>query len=199
MIRNPILKKHNLYFNDKSYRNHINYRSAEFNKFLNKPTKEIFSEKNYSNSLLKNRMLNELFHESVPPILYEDDMNSMMNSIENRSPFLDTELVKNSININSNFLINKGVGKFILREATKDYLIDDVRLFRKKIGFNGNINNALSNNFDLNLFFKENKLLVDLLNFKKLEKFLKKTKNLNSENKFLFNLINIKLFLDSYA
>ena len=199
MIRNPILKKHNLYFNDKSYRNHINYRSAEFNKFLNKPTKEIFSEKNYSNSLLKNRMLNELFHESVPPILYEDDMNSMMNSIENRSPFLDTELVKNSININSNFLINKGFGKFILREATKDYLIDDVRLFRKKIGFNGNINNALSNNFDLNLFFKENKLLVDLLNFKKLEKFLKKTKNLNSENKFLFNLINIKLFLDSYA
>ena len=133
MIRNPILKKHNLYFNDKSYRNHINYRSAEFNKFLNKPTKEIFSEKNYSNSLLKNRMLNELFHESVPPILYEDDMNSMMNSIENRSPFLDTELVKNSININSNFLINKGFGKFILREATKDYLIDDVRLFRKKL------------------------------------------------------------------
>ena len=121
-------------------------------------------------------MLNELFHESVPPILYEDDMNSMMNSIENRSPFLDTELVKNSININSNFLINKGFGKFILREATKDYLIDDVRLFRKKIGFNGNINNALSNNFDLNLFFKENKLLVDLLNFKKLEKFLKKLK-----------------------
>ena len=45
LIRNPILKKHNLYFNDKSYRNHINYRSAEFNKFLNKPTKEIFSEK----------------------------------------------------------------------------------------------------------------------------------------------------------
>ena len=85
--------------------------------------------KNYSNSLLKNRMLNELFHESVT-ILYEDDMNSMMNSIENRSPFLDTELVKNSININSNFLINKGFGKFIL-EATKDYLIDDVRLLEK--------------------------------------------------------------------
>ena len=78
-------------------------------------------------------MLNELFHESVPPILYEDDMNSMMNSIENRSPFLDTELVKNSFNINSNFLINNGFGKFILREATKDYLIDDVRLFRKKL------------------------------------------------------------------
>ena len=199
LIRNPILKKYNLYINNKNYRNHINYRAAEFNKFLNKPTDEIFNEKNYSNSLLRNRMLNELFHESVPPILYEDDMNSMMNSIENRSPFLDTELVKNSFNINSNFLINNGFGKFILREATKDYLIDDVRLFRKKIGFNSNLNNALSNSFDLSLFLKENKLLVDLFDFKKLEKFLKKTKNLNSENKFSFNLINIKLFLDSYA
>ena len=71
--------------------------------------------------------------------------------------------------------------------------------FEKKIGFNSNLNNALSNSFNLSLFLKENKLLVDLFDFKKLEKFLKKTKNLNSENKFSFNLINIKLFLDSYA
>ena len=32
-------------------------------------------------------MKNEIFHETVPVILYEDDMNSMRHSIENRSPF----------------------------------------------------------------------------------------------------------------
>jgi asparagine synthase (glutamine-hydrolysing) len=199
IIRNPILKNHNLYTQNKNYRSHINYRNKEFNNLLNKPTEEKFNEKNYSNSLLKNRMLNELFHESVPPILYEDDMNSMMNSIENRSPFLDTDLIKNSMNINSQYLIKKGFSKFILREATKEYLNDDVRLFRKKIGFNGNLNSVLSNSFDISAFLKENKLMSDLFNFNRLDKFLNQTKSLNSENKFIFNLINVKLFLDSYA
>ena len=37
-------------------------------------------------------MFNELFHEVVPVILCKDDLNSMMNSIENRSPFLDSKL-----------------------------------------------------------------------------------------------------------
>ena len=37
-------------------------------------------------------MLNELFHEAVPVILHEDDLNAMYFSIENRSPFLDREL-----------------------------------------------------------------------------------------------------------
>ena len=53
-----------------------------------------FKENLYS-ELIKNRMLNELFHESVP-VIYEDDMNSLMHSIENRSP-LNTELVKHTV------------------------------------------------------------------------------------------------------
>ena len=36
--------------------------------------------------------LNELFHEAVPVILHEDDLNAMYFSIENRSPFLDRRL-----------------------------------------------------------------------------------------------------------
>ena len=48
-------------------------------------------------TLLRNRMLNELFHESVPVILHEDDLNAMYFSIENRSPFLDRELFEFSL------------------------------------------------------------------------------------------------------
>ena len=66
---------------------------TEFDKnFINKiftdNSVKDFYEKKYSNSLLKNRMLNELFHELVPLINNEDDMNEMRMSIENRSPFL---------------------------------------------------------------------------------------------------------------
>ena len=40
---------------------------------------------------MRNRMLNEMFHEVVPVILHEDDLNAMHFSVENRSPFLDRE------------------------------------------------------------------------------------------------------------
>ena len=39
--------------------------------------------------MLRNRMLNELLEEIVPVILFSDDLNCMMHSIENRSPYLD--------------------------------------------------------------------------------------------------------------
>ena len=40
-------------------------------------------------------MLNELFNEVVPVILKHDDLNSMYYSIENRSPYLDKNLLWN--------------------------------------------------------------------------------------------------------
>ena len=39
-------------------------------------------------------MYNELFHENIPTMLFEDDRNHMYYSIENRSPFLDTKLAE---------------------------------------------------------------------------------------------------------
>ena len=42
---------------------------------------EPFQEAEYTDSLLRNRMLNELFHEAVPVILHEDDRNAMFFSM----------------------------------------------------------------------------------------------------------------------
>ena len=66
-------------------------------------------------------MLNELLHEATPVILNEDDLNSMMNSIENRSPFLDINLVEFAQTIPSHHLINKGYSKYILKRISKKY------------------------------------------------------------------------------
>ena len=38
-------------------------------------------------------MLNEIYFETIPQILNEDDQNHMFSSVENRSPFLDADLV----------------------------------------------------------------------------------------------------------
>ena len=64
-------------------------------------------------------MLNELFHEATPVILHEDDLNSMLYSVENRSPYLDTELQKFAYSIPASHLIQNGYGKYILGKQLK--------------------------------------------------------------------------------
>ena len=72
---------------------------------------EDFIEEEYAKDLLHNRMINELFHEGTRVILHEDDLNSMMYSIENRSPFLDRKLAEFCYSIPTNLLIDNGYGK----------------------------------------------------------------------------------------
>jgi asparagine synthase (glutamine-hydrolysing) len=92
LVRNPYLQNPELYFDNPQMREHIYLNNDVFADFLRLEFKEKFTENNYSDSFLKNRMLNELFHESIPVILHEDDLNSMFYSIENRSPYLDSRL-----------------------------------------------------------------------------------------------------------
>ena len=71
----------------------------------------------------------------------------MKYSVENRSPFLDKKLVEFAFSIPEELLIQKGYGKYILRESLKGILNDKVRLDRNKRGFNASINSLL----DLNI------------------------------------------------
>ena len=51
-------------------------------------------------------MLNELFHEITPITLNHEDLNCMKHSIENRSPFLDKEIVHYTQKLDNSILIN---------------------------------------------------------------------------------------------
>ena len=149
-------------------------------------------------SIIKNRMLNELFYETVPPSLDNEDLNSMYYSIENRSPFLNHDLVDLAFSIPSSQLISDGYSKHILREAITDIAHEEVRLDRLKKGFNASADS----------FFKNSSLdVIDLMNTaspfydviskeKVLNFFDKNNFYQNWDKKFLFNLINIKLFMD---
>ena len=141
--------------------------------------------------------MNELFHEGSRVVLNQDDLNSMLYSVENRSPYLDRSLAEFSYSIPTHLLIQDGYGKFILRESVKNILNDKVRLDRQKKGFNASINTI----FD----FKEKKLKEELLedsdffqlvNKSEFKILMNKRKLKNSENKLLFSLINVKYFID---
>ena len=117
-------------------------------------------------------MFNELFFEVVPVILYEDDLNSMMNSIENRSPFLDSHLYEFSLSIPNENLIQNGFNKFILRESMKGIVNEKVRLDRRKKGFNASINSLINLEDDSvkDYLLDEKSIINEFVDLKKLRK-----------------------------
>lgn len=196
-VRNPYLKNPELYFNNPDFRDHIYLNNKEFESFLTSDFSEPFYEEKYSNSLLRNRMLNELFHESIPVILHEDDLNSMFYSIENRSPYLDLNLFKISYSIPNEYLIQEGYAKYILRESMKGILNEKVRNDWKKVGFNASINSLLDlKDEKIKHYLLKNWKIYNFVKKHKIEKIIDKDPMPNSYSKFLFSFINSCFFLE---
>ena len=60
-------------------------------------------------------MLNETFNEIVPISLFEEDLQSMRNSMENRSPYLDKDIFEYMLILPTQYLISSGYSKNITR------------------------------------------------------------------------------------
>ena len=196
--RNPIFKNPDLYFDNPNHRDHIFDGSAEVNDYLKDPFEESFSEEKFTDCLLRNRMVNELFHEITPVILHEDDLNSMCYSIENRSPYLDTRLMQFASSIPPRHLIRNGYGKYILRESVKGVLNEQVRLDRRKVGFNASINSII----DLqdpevrSYLLDPNAEIFEIINRERMVQLLDQFPIPNHLSKFIFNFVNARIFLE---
>jgi asparagine synthase (glutamine-hydrolysing) len=196
-VRNPFLKDPEMYFDQPDFRGHIYLNNDIFSGFLKHEFKEVFFENKYCDSLLRNRMLNELFHEAIPVILNQDDLNSMFYSIENRSPYLDSRLFNFAYSIPNEHLIQDGYAKYILRQAVRGILNEKVRTDRRKKGFNASINSL----FDFNKksdrdYFLDDSKIFDFIKKDKIEQLLQDHPLPNSFSKFLFCFLNAKIFLE---
>jgi asparagine synthase (glutamine-hydrolysing) len=90
---------------------------------------------NNMTSLLSKRLYSELFYETVPATLRPEDRNTMSQSIESRSPFLDYRLAEFTFSLDNKYKIRNGLGKWILRESMKGILPEKVRTRTDKAGF----------------------------------------------------------------
>jgi asparagine synthase (glutamine-hydrolysing) len=143
-------------------------------------------------------MLNELFHEIVPVILHEDDLNSMYYSIENRSPFLDRHLFEDAFSIPEQYLIKDGIKKSVLRDAVRSIVPESVINNPKKVGFNAPIEDLIDmGDPELLELILDDSQIFELINKKKIEGLFKKEKLSNSESKFIFNFLNTKFFFET--
>lgn len=100
-------------------------------------------------------------------LLVKMDIACMSNSIEGRSPFLDTEFIELIASFPPDLKLNGKISKYILKEKLKGFLPDEI-LRRKKMGFGVPLGSwfrnelrgflkeiLLSNNFSGNRFFNK--------------------------------------------
>lgn len=197
LVRNPYLKDACLFVRNPDFRDHIYLDADVFAGYLKFEWREEFFEDGYTDDLLRNRMLNELFHEAVPVILHEDDLNAMYYSIENRSPFLDRRLFEFCSTIPTRHLIQDGKAKAVLREAARGFAPDPVLDNRRKVGFNAPILDFLNvKDAAVRRDLLEDSPIFDFIERDRIEALLDRTELPNSASKFLFYFLNCKIFLE---
>jgi len=85
---------------------------------------------------LNNQLYQSSFKTILPTLLRNYDRYSMINGVEIRMPFLDHRLVSFAFSIPSSSKVRNGYTKAIVRDAMKDFFPDNIRLLKRKIGFN---------------------------------------------------------------
>ena len=209
-------KKNILEFNSiiKPYINNSNFydlksRSKKYSRLDNMQLfQDIFKKipkkfKNKKKNIFSSRLKTALyyqFEENLFPLLYNEDLNSMMHSVESRTPFLDRKLIEEIFSIPSQFFINNGKNKFLLRSIGKKIVPEIVLNKINKQGFNASLSSikSISKEYFIKIlrskrmkyFFNKSSIdFVKSINFKSLT---------HPQNQILFRILSIDSFLKSY-
>lgn len=198
-VRNPFLQDPSRFVTDPKFRDHIYLEADHFSSFLIFPFAERFAENSYHSTMLRNRMLNELFHESVPVIMHEEDLNAMAFSIENRSPYLDRGLMEFASSIPSRLLVQNGRAKAVLREAVRGIAPDRVLDNARKVGFNAPVSDLIDlKSRQVRLQILADSPIYELVRWESVSHLLESRELPNSASKFLFSFLSCKAFLEEF-
>jgi len=199
-VRNPELQDPYAFIRAPDRRDHIFLGRERFAGYLRAPFDEPHQETRYADSPIRNRLLNELFHETVPVMLHDDDLASMRWSVENRAAYLDRELAEFLFTVPDRHLVQNGLPKYLLREAGRG-LVDDAILDNpRKQGINAPVTSFVDfKDPAVRARLLDDGPLFDIVDKAAFEGLLDHDVALNSESKFLFSLTAAKLFLDQWA
>ena len=109
-VENPLIKDLENFLNNPNQNHLFNDVNIFFDSSKKIPL-SILEDEKLSSSPLRNRMMNDLLNDVVPVVLYQEDLNYMKNSIENRCPFLDSDLANFAYTIPNKYLIKQGFTK----------------------------------------------------------------------------------------
>jgi asparagine synthase (glutamine-hydrolysing) len=81
------------------------------------------------------RSKTQIFEKQFNGILNYEDLASMLNSLEMRSPFMDYRIVDLGLSLPHSFKLKQGNSKWILREALGDIIPREIRWSGWKLGY----------------------------------------------------------------
>jgi asparagine synthase (glutamine-hydrolysing) len=104
------------------------------NEFVNAQTKPEGWQLRFNS--LNEHLFYDFYNHRLKTYLRCEDRCSMHHSVESRTPFADdNELIRLAFTVPASLKIKKGTGKYILREALKDFLPEAVYSRTDKMGF----------------------------------------------------------------
>ena len=182
-----------------SLKNIINWDKLDkekiYQKFISKFNSSITSDNDFFNKLLHFDLEN-----SLTGLLHVEDRVSMACSIESRVPLLNHKLIEFLATIPENEKIKPKNMKYLLKEAFKDVIPDEILNRKDKMGFPVPLNDWIKNN-ELKSFFK--KLIISLkdrnleyLNIS--DNILEKLNNTSSFSREYWILLNIELWYQTF-
>lgn len=199
-VRNPFLQDPRAFIENPAARDHIFLGAEKFAGFLKEPFAESHGERRFSDDPLRGRMLNELFVETVPVMLHEDDLAAMAFSVENRAAYLDSRLATFLSSVPTRHLIHGGLPKYLLRKAGEGIAAPEIMENPRKQGINAPVTSMMDvTDLAVRDAILDGSPFYDIVDRDKVEAFLAQGASLNSESKFLFSLISAKLFMDRAA
>ena len=200
IVRNRFLRNPDAFVNNPDFRDHLYMDCDGFATYLHHDWSEPFAEKHFNHLVLRNRMMNEMFYETTPVMLHDDDLNAMYFSIENRSPFLDRDLFNFCYQIPTRHLIFDGFAKKVLRDSMRGIVPDCVLDNPRKVGFNAPIFSFLDiHDSEVRAALLDQSPIFDYIRRDKIEELIARPDLPNNESKFLFSFLSSKMFLEQYA
>ncbi|TET30710.1 MAG: asparagine synthase (glutamine-hydrolyzing) [Candidatus Heimdallarchaeota archaeon] len=149
-------------------------------------------------------MSSNLIKIKLPHLLKWEDRSSMAFSIETRVPFLDHNFVSYILSLPSEYIIKRGITKWIFRESMRGITPESILSREDKIGFAVPEQKWVNDEkFELINEFKKNqhKYLLEIVDFSKLEPLFKardKKKLSSKDAKFLYILANLNRWFEIF-
>jgi len=112
----------------------VNERGYLSREFADRHGQSVIVDNLYGSKSMQDALINH-FEYKLEHLLKWDDRNSMMFSIESRTPFLDYRLVEYLLKAEDSSKIKDGYTKSLLRRSMKGLLPEKIRLRRDKVGF----------------------------------------------------------------
>lgn len=200
IVRNPFLQDPYAFINKPFERGNAYLGHEKYSSFLTRPWQEPFGEVYFRDGLLQNRMMNEIFHETTPVTMHDEDLNAMYYSVENRSPFLDRNLFEFAHSIPARHLVRDGKAKIILREAMRGIVPDAILDNKRKVGFNAPIDALLAaEGNNMNDYLLQDSPIWEIVKREPIQEMIYNTGLPNSDSKFLFSFLSAKMFMEEFS